>query len=127
MRPETEVDPGAERDVLVGIRGRYIGDEFDVSQIGYVLLGLAPLTATAAQGLYDLGGNVWEWVNDWISDTYYQQAPAHNPPGPDSGVYHGLRGGSWSNDVWDVRSASRSWSPTDDWGVNFGFRCAASL
>jgi formylglycine-generating enzyme required for sulfatase activity len=46
-------------------------------------------------GLHDMSGNVWEWVNDWWSSTYYQSSPSTNPPGPSSGQYRVLRGGSW--------------------------------
>jgi formylglycine-generating enzyme required for sulfatase activity len=48
-----------------------------------------------AFGLYDLQGNIWEWVQDWYGKDYYQQRVFDNPKGPPSEQYRGLRGGSW--------------------------------
>ncbi|MEI6499497.1 MAG: SUMF1/EgtB/PvdO family nonheme iron enzyme [Armatimonadota bacterium] len=55
-------------------------------------------------GLYDMSGNVWQFVNDWYARDYYAQSPVDNPPGPASGSvmpdgkpYRGMRGGNWFN------------------------------
>jgi formylglycine-generating enzyme required for sulfatase activity len=75
-------------------------------------------------GLHDMSGNLWEWVNDWHSSSYYASSPSVNPPGPDSGWTRVLRGGSWYGSSSDYRSSARgSNDPSSDLS-NFGFRVA---
>jgi formylglycine-generating enzyme required for sulfatase activity len=57
-------------------------------------------------GLYDVQGNVWEFVNDWYGQNYYSSSTYDNPTGPDSGSimpdgkpYRGMRGGNWYNGI----------------------------
>jgi len=55
-------------------------------------------------GLYDMQGNVWEFINDWYGQNYYSISPSDNPTGPSAGFimpdgkpYRGMRGGNWYN------------------------------
>jgi formylglycine-generating enzyme required for sulfatase activity len=78
-------------------------------------------------GLYDTLGNVWEWVNDWFDDDYYQNSPRRDPRGPAEGQYRVLRGGSWFYFPRFVRVSVRVAGRPEDRVGNFGVRCVAGL
>jgi len=75
-------------------------------------------------GVYDMAGNVWEWVADWYSDTYYGRSPAENPLGPASGKLRVLRGGSWGLVGVSVSTSYRYARDPAESGLDLGFRCA---
>ncbi len=76
-------------------------------------------------GIYDMAGNVWEWVSDFYDYNYYKSSPSKNPAGPSTGGTRAIRGGAWNSNPRAMRSSNRSLiSPTDQ-GLN-GFRCAKS-
>jgi len=83
--------------------------------------------AVSPYGVFNLAGNVAEWVADWYDPTYYQHGPDRNPTGPAQGTSKAFRGGGWVDSTPSVRAAQRNGTaPTEkmNW---LGFRCARDV
>ncbi len=129
----------------------YWGDEFDPEQANYCdkscsanlrdennfdgFAFTAPVGSFPANpwGLYDMAGNVSEWVADWMEINYYRLSDKQDPKGParSERVMHGgtnnkvFRGGSWTTSPFDLRSSNRKAMWVDYRIDSLGFRCAA--
>jgi eukaryotic-like serine/threonine-protein kinase len=78
-------------------------------------------------GALDMAGNVREWVNDWYNRNYYSISPYSNPPGPETGTYKVVRGGSWNSGPGYLLTASRSYPMPITRYYGIGFRCVSAL
>ncbi len=68
-------------------------------------------------GIYDMSGNVSEWVQDYYQPQYYSKSPKNNPKGPKNGEGRIHRGGCWGNVPGFLRVVGRDWNPADI-GIN---------
>lgn len=74
-------------------------------------------------GLYDMQGNVVEWVADWYAPDYYSHSPAVNPQGPAAGRFRVIRGGGWHSGASCNQVYFRNALPPNWLDFNLGFRC----
>ncbi|MCP4717717.1 MAG: SUMF1/EgtB/PvdO family nonheme iron enzyme [Deltaproteobacteria bacterium] len=73
-------------------------------------------------GLYDMHGNVWEWVQDRYDNDAYDWGDTTDPQGPGSGMFRVIRGGGWNSVDLFTRSSHRSFFPPSSENSNLGFR-----
>ncbi|MBN1452449.1 MAG: SUMF1/EgtB/PvdO family nonheme iron enzyme [Anaerolineales bacterium] len=99
-------------------KANYAGCVGDAVEVGRYESGKSPY------GIYDMVGNVSEWVADWYSETYYQNSPVSNPFGPEIGEHRVRRGGDYSVSNNNVSSAHRFYFDPAYTSVGLGFRCA---
>jgi formylglycine-generating enzyme required for sulfatase activity len=75
-------------------------------------------------GLYDMTGNVAEWVADTYDEHYYTKTPFRDPQGPSEGEHKVIRGGSWRETAHGARVAKRFQAKMWRTDSSIGFRCA---
>lgn len=82
--------------------------------------GPAPVRTFAANGLYNMAGNVWVWC--WNAFAAYPDYPTGNPPIQETPEVRTMRGGSWRDSAWDCRSSRRGKSNATTAQDTIGFR-----
>jgi formylglycine-generating enzyme required for sulfatase activity len=82
-------------------------------------------TGRSPYGIYDMTGNVAEWVADSYDEHFYQKAPYRDPKGPDTGELKVVRGGSWRETEHNVRLSKRFTAKLWRADITIGFRCAS--
>lgn len=78
-------------------------------------------------GLYDMSGNVLQWVRDYYADDYYGYAPEIDPEGPAQGQFRVMKGGDWTSGPVRLRCAFRGKAWPDLALYNSGFRVVIEL
>jgi sulfatase modifying factor 1 len=84
-------------------------------------------TGLSPYGIYDMTGNVAEWVADSYDEHYYQKAPYRDPKGPETGDLKVVRGGSWRETEHNTRLSKRFAAKHWRTDITIGFRCASDV
>ncbi|MDH4097424.1 MAG: formylglycine-generating enzyme family protein [Nitrospira sp.] len=75
-------------------------------------------------GLFDMTGNIAEWVADSYDEHYYKKSPYRDPKGPDNADLKVVRGGSWRETEQNARLSKRFAAKHWRTDITIGFRCA---
>ena len=78
-------------------------------------------------GLYDMAGNVWEWVAGCLYEPSCLRSPVRNPPGPVTGDQKVIRGGSWGSPAEALRTSNRFGYYPENGDDYIGFRCVQDV
>ena len=106
----------------------YLIDFFQLNfnnQVGLTTEVRKYIDGASPYGALDMAGNVWEYVSDWYDKTFYANSPSKNPTGPETGLLHIVRGGSWWSDNTTIHTYDRVNTTANGVGIfTVGFRCA---
>lgn len=108
------------------------GEEINVAAVNYkavtrpLVVGNYP-EGKSPFGLYDVAGNVWEWVQDWYDPDYYEKRSKNNPKGPNRGNFRVMRGGGWDSNRRHLQCTYRQREKPTWRRLNTGFRVAENV
>lgn len=100
----------AARGGKKGKRYKYSGGNI-LNQVGWYNENSGGISHDVGQkspnelGIYDMSGNIWEWVQDWKGD--YTEDDQVNPKGPETGIERVCRGGGWNREIDRARVSYR--------------------
>ena len=103
-------------------RATYAGSAEDAYEGGLTPVG-AHATGRSREGVDDLAGNVYEWVNDRFSESFPHD-DVRDPAGPETGDGRVLRGSGWHDPAQRLDAARRYHATEDNRADDIGFRCA---
>ena len=107
-----------DRNCLAADRDNSSDDGYaETAPVGSYPAGASPY------GVLDMAGNVWEWVADWYSASYYAVSESSNPLGPEWGDSRVVRGSNWYSTIQDLRLTIRYYERFGRYTDRLGFRC----
>ncbi len=113
--------PG-DRDCNFGDGNPKLPESLTTVSDGYEYVSPVRAFPPNGYGLYDMGGNVMQWVGDWYERNYYENSPLEDPKGPNTGTGRVNKGGNWYSSPADCRCAFRGFSGPSMNFWNLGFR-----
>ncbi len=93
---------------------------------GHTMSVTSYAAGSSPYGLLDMSGNVFQWVNDFYDQNYYDSMPASNPTGPSSGTNRVIRGSSFESDASQTASGTRHFGVPSYTNYDLGFRCVVT-
>lgn len=105
------------------------GEGLTKEQANFHSMSATPVASYKANGygLFDVSGNVWEWISDFYDKSYYPTSPYKNPQGPENGRYRVIRGGAFNTSPQALECGHRyAYDPTLTMYF-IGFRCVKDI
>ncbi|MGQ0812552.1 MAG: formylglycine-generating enzyme family protein [Nitrospiraceae bacterium] len=111
-------------------RGDWVSYPITLAPVTYgtqgfnIRIGASKGGGRSAYGIFNMAGNVSEWVADWYDREYYHKSSKDDPTGPPNGSRKVYRGGNWADPPRHLRATQRVAAEPDFHDRTLGFRCA---